>query len=337
MTARSSVPRQHGLCALTALVLFFVSAPMVRASVPSMMNYQGYLTDLSNMPRQGSFEMTFSIYADSTGGSALWSEGYEAVSVVAGLFNVLLGSTNPLPASLFAGDPMWLETTVSDTTLTPRRPLVTVPYSFRAQQADLFPGGLRAQVFVADGTFIVPPGVTRVFLTMVGGGAGGVGRQPGPGGGAGAMLINFPFSVTPGQSYVAVVGAGGVSNGSGVGEEGRPTSFGPIVCAGAGVTFSNTPGIGAGGYEGVSASGSTPGAASGFTLRGGNGGAASGLGGTNAGGGGGGTLFGSGGAGGSPGQPGASAAPNTGAGGGGAGGNNQLGGNGGSGILIVYY
>jgi len=125
----------RGRAFLVAALAFAAAAP-ASASVPLLMNYQGYLTDNANNPRQGAFKMAFSIYADSTTGSALWTETYASVNVTAGLFNVVLGSAVPLPATVFSGARLWLETAVSDTTLSPRRPLVTVPYSFRAHTAD---------------------------------------------------------------------------------------------------------------------------------------------------------------------------------------------------------
>jgi hypothetical protein len=137
MLARTFISRARNLLIfpVAGLVLAFGPARL-DAGVPVMMNYQGYLTDLDNAPRHGTFGMDFAIFADSVGGSPLWSESYGSVSVEAGIFNVLLGSVNPLPAVIFSGPRLWLETTVADTTLAPRRPLVTVPYSFHAQRAD---------------------------------------------------------------------------------------------------------------------------------------------------------------------------------------------------------
>jgi len=44
------------------------------AEVPGQMNYQGTLTDSNGVAVDDIVSMTFRIYADSTGGSALWSE-----------------------------------------------------------------------------------------------------------------------------------------------------------------------------------------------------------------------------------------------------------------------
>lgn len=132
---RSRFLRRISAATLTALTLVLL-APPVRA-VPPMMNYQGYLTDTGGVPRNGTFPMTFALYANPTAGLPLWSESFASVSVSAGVFGVLLGEATPLPwGTLLTGNVMWLETTVDGTTLDPRRPIVSVPYAFRAGVAD---------------------------------------------------------------------------------------------------------------------------------------------------------------------------------------------------------
>lgn len=121
-----------------ALATVLVVAPALSdpfVPVPPMMNYQGFLTGPGNLPPNGDFPMTFRIYPDSTGSDSLWTEAHASVTVARGIFNVLLGSVNPLPSALFDGRTPWLETTVRDVVLQPRRPLVTVPYAFHAETA----------------------------------------------------------------------------------------------------------------------------------------------------------------------------------------------------------
>lgn len=107
------------------------------------------------------------------------------------------------------------------------------------------PKGL--QVFTASGTFVAPTGVTTILLTMCGGGGGGQAGTAGgslggdAGGGAGA-IVNWPYTVIPGNSYTVTVGAAGVG-GTGtlgaVGSSGTLSSF-----AGGGYTITCNPGIG---------------------------------------------------------------------------------------------
>jgi len=132
---RTSFARRACIAALAALALVLSARPT--HAVPPMMNYQGYLTDTGGAPRNGEFPMTFALFATPTGGSAMWSEPFASVTVAAGVFGVLLGESTALPwGTLLTGNMLWLETTVDGTTLSPRRPIVSVPYAFRAGVAD---------------------------------------------------------------------------------------------------------------------------------------------------------------------------------------------------------
>lgn len=100
-------------------------------------------------------------------------------------------------------------------------------------------GVLMAQTatFNADGTFVVPAGVTSITVQAFGGGGGGGGNftsRPGGGGGAFASSV---ISVTPGTSYSITVGAGGAAGTSGNdGVNGGNSIFGAnlVVAAGGG-------------------------------------------------------------------------------------------------------
>ncbi len=87
----------------------------------------------------------------------------------------------------------------------------------------------RMDSFYADGTWVCPPGVVRVFVTAVAGGGGGGGGHSsvgntyyGGGGGGGECRTRYPINVVPGTSYTITIGAGGAAGASG----GSPTSGG---------------------------------------------------------------------------------------------------------------
>ncbi len=201
--------------------------------------------------------------------------------------------------------------------------------------AGILNGSGATQVFKADGTFTAPAGVTTVYLSMVGGGGSGAssssttGSEAGGGGGAG--VINFPYTVIPGNDYDVVVGDGGLGVISG-GDPGDPSSFDSTVTVqggeeGAGTT-TQVGGLGGNPLHGDAVDNTAVGLAG---IPGGNGGDGNG-------GDGGGSIFGEGALGAvAPQNPGFDAAANTGAGGGGSfqGGVREKGGNGGSGIVIV--
>ena len=166
--------------------------------------------------------------------------------------------------------------------------------------------------FTTAGTYswAAPVGVTQVSAVVIGGGAGGSSRVGGGGGG----LAYGNASVTPGQFYTVVVGAGG-----GVGTPGGNSFF-----------ISNTTIFGGGGSIGIGSAGGAGGVSTGtLRLNGGAGGAG---GGTNPNMGGGG-----GGAGGYSGAGGAGATgTNTAGSSAGASGSGGAGGGGASGVDTFY-
>lgn len=74
-------------------------------------------------------------------------------------------------------------------------------------------GGMKRRVFTDNGTFVVPPNVTEIYVTACGGGGGSVGSDA-KGGGGSACIIGKPYTVVPGQIINITIGAGGV-NGAG--------------------------------------------------------------------------------------------------------------------------
>lgn len=70
------------------------------------------------------------------------------------------------------------------------------------------------QIFTDNGSFTVPAGVSRLFVSLVGGGGGGAGAISGApytpgGGGAGGVQYRVPLSVTPNQTVAVTIGQGG--------------------------------------------------------------------------------------------------------------------------------
>ncbi len=138
---------------------FMLAAAVCWAGIPFLMNYQGMLTDTGGNPLNGDYNLTFKIYSQSSGGSALWTEAQTGISVENGLFNVILGSTTPIPSSVFNDTLRYLGITVeSDPELSPRIRLTSIPYAYRALVADsaavagLGTGGVGG--WVDDGTVV---------------------------------------------------------------------------------------------------------------------------------------------------------------------------------------
>ncbi len=105
--------------------------------VPNEINYQGWLGNATDtIGITDVLGMIFRLYTSSTGGSPIWNEAHIAIPVNKGIFNVYLGETNPLPANIFTGDPLWLEIQVMTDTLSPRKKLVSVGYAIKSENAD---------------------------------------------------------------------------------------------------------------------------------------------------------------------------------------------------------
>ena len=132
-----------GVLGLVALLLagsagaFPPERPMAQGGAPTLISYQGLLTDpgTGDPVADGDYSITFALYEVESGGSPIWSET-QIVTVSGGLFNVLLGSVNPLSASDFSGPDRWLGIQVeADPAMTPRQRIASVPYALQAQEA----------------------------------------------------------------------------------------------------------------------------------------------------------------------------------------------------------
>lgn len=111
--------------------LVAVLTTLAFAAVPPMINYQGKLTDASGAPVNDTIEIVFSIYADTGGTNLLWTETQGAIVVEKGVFNVLLGSVDSIPYSVFDGSIRYLGVKVGDDPeITPRKPMVSVAYAY---------------------------------------------------------------------------------------------------------------------------------------------------------------------------------------------------------------
>src|SRR5687767_9617033 len=94
-----------------------VSATAAAHAASTKICYQGQLRELG-VPVTANKPMVFRIYGSSTNGSAVWTSGSQQVSVISGLFRVLLEPTGVD----WEGTP-FLEIQVENTTLVPREEL----------------------------------------------------------------------------------------------------------------------------------------------------------------------------------------------------------------------
>jgi hypothetical protein len=112
-----------------------------------LLSYQGYLTDAGGEPLHGEVDITFRLYNVLTGGTSLWTEahtGVNAVPVEDGLFNVMLGSLNPITGDVWSNGASYLGVQVgNDVEMDPRELVGTVPH---ARVADELVGPASTQI-----------------------------------------------------------------------------------------------------------------------------------------------------------------------------------------------
>ena len=203
---------------ITASIVLLIAAATAQAQVPRTISYQGVLADnAGNFVNDGSYTLVLSLHDAQTGGTKLFTETHQA-TVVRGIFNVIIGSATPIPASLRFDRAYFLEVSVNGTALSPRTPLTAAPYAIRASAADqadgLSPnatgvvrsvnGGSGALTLAgAGGTTITRSGET---ITITSSGTGGTGIQ-GVQNSDGSLAITTPNGPVAGVS----VASGGIS------------------------------------------------------------------------------------------------------------------------------
>ncbi len=137
---------------LACCVTSAAHAQEANASIPRFIKFSGSIKDDGGQPRPGTVGITFAIYRDRDGGPTLWMESQNVELDEAGHYTVLLGSETKdgLPLDIFQTDePRWLGLHVQlpGEVEQPRILLVSVPYAYKAADADTL-GGFPASAFV---------------------------------------------------------------------------------------------------------------------------------------------------------------------------------------------
>jgi hypothetical protein len=146
----------RSLCACIVIVLFcsLAGAQSTNSTqspiVPPLVKFSGVLTDVNSKPLTGPVGVTFSLYKESEGGTALWTETQNVAPDKTGHYTVMLGSTTSegLPGNVFAsGEARWLGVQAQEQAEQPRTLLMSVPYALKAADAQTL-GGLPSSAFV---------------------------------------------------------------------------------------------------------------------------------------------------------------------------------------------
>jgi hypothetical protein len=152
----------------------FLGNQFARAAFTPEINYQGKLLDSTGAAvPDGTYEMTFSLYTVSSGGSPIWTEmknGSSEIEVTSGLFSVMLGNGVPFTGVDF-DQPLYLGITIEgDSEMTPRKVLGAVPAAFVAENANALGSATSTQYLRSDvvGLLSVSSSSTGLIINQAG-------------------------------------------------------------------------------------------------------------------------------------------------------------------------
>ncbi len=135
--------RDRLLMILIMALAVFMKAPAVVADVPTLIGYQGILTDSEGDPVTEPVNITFTIYLSPSGDPNAWQETQLVEFDDDGRFDVSLGETTPISDDVFSDPVRWLGVQVEgDAELVPRTRIVSVAYANRISTVDGATGGI---------------------------------------------------------------------------------------------------------------------------------------------------------------------------------------------------
>jgi len=166
---------------LLLVITVITSFNVFGQAIPKQIDYQAVLkTSTGALVPDGNYQLTFKIYNDPTGGSALWTE-IQTIAVANGIFSAHLGSVTPITTVPFDRIHFLGITVESDPELLPRTTLKPSPYSFMAM--DVLDNtvvkslnSLKDDVnLVAGSNIIITPSGNNLTISATGGGGGTIG------------------------------------------------------------------------------------------------------------------------------------------------------------------
>jgi hypothetical protein len=140
---------------LLFIILLSMATVISFGQVPRLITHQGYLTNSAGVAIDTTLDLTFKLYQDSTGGSALWQQTFTEKQVIKGVFSENLG-----PIDLPFNKQYWLEVQAGSEVITPRTKFTSAPYALRADIAssvDTITNGKLKIKSLGDGN---EPGIT---------------------------------------------------------------------------------------------------------------------------------------------------------------------------------
>lgn len=200
--------------------LLVIMVPCTFAIVPGTINFQGYLTSPEGTPLDTTLNISFRIYSEAEGGSAIWAEE-QSITIVDGLYNAVLGNVNSISQSFFEDGSTWLSIQLGeDAEMIPRVAFKTVPYAYRIGTVDEASGGTITSDVVIGGKLNAGSGNSNNGISsfVLGEDNNIVGGHSSIGGGA-HNIVDDAYAVIGGGKYnrarggfSVVAGGGGMSD-----------------------------------------------------------------------------------------------------------------------------
>ncbi len=134
------ITTRHSVLLFTSL-LWALSAT---AEVPKILHYQGVLSDSAGIPVhcltdgscEDTYSMSFALYAQAEGGQALFTQEEAAVSISEGVFDVTLGTAEPITLTDVEGADLYLGISINgETEMLPRLRVASSAFALRAEHA----------------------------------------------------------------------------------------------------------------------------------------------------------------------------------------------------------
>ena len=122
--------KQAGLGCIVVAMCFCMLAP---AEMPRQFYYEDYCNGTNGLPYTGVIHLQLQLYSTATNGACLYEDS-NTVEVVDGFYATLIGD-NTVAGSLtnaLAGGQTYVQVIIDGTPLSPREPLVPVPYALNA-------------------------------------------------------------------------------------------------------------------------------------------------------------------------------------------------------------
>ena len=197
--------RRFCLCFLVAVLAVQLIPPGFAqqaslATVPNLIRYGGALKNAEGAPLASTtVGVTFAIYGQQEGGAAVWMETQNVTTDASGNYSVLLGATTAagLPGEMFSPqEQRWLGVQVQGEPEQPRVLMVSVPYAFKAHEADTLGGRSVSDFVLANGASSTSNGASTGQATSAPGSTNLVATSGGSNNASSAGPTNFSGSTT---------------------------------------------------------------------------------------------------------------------------------------------